>query len=167
MMKIIFNALMVLRGWFNTLACCQLLDSGFNQWLWWRWSRLKCLEDDSAFWLVVDYDSDRELLCQRGHRCGQSNSINWLLMRRVGGEWWWLIMVIMTNDDDDDIGSESEGSSCIHLTIATGRSSHWGWLSQKLVASVRSLLLICLSNSPSDHWYSSNWNGSSWKLSRS
>ena len=30
MMKIIFNALMVLRGWFNTLACCQLLDSGFN-----------------------------------------------------------------------------------------------------------------------------------------
>ena len=110
MMKIIFNALMVLRGWFNTLACCQLLDSGFNQWLWWRWSRSKCREDDSAFWLVVDYDSDRELLCQRGHRCGQSNSINWLLMSRGGWEWRWLIMVIMTNDDDDDIGSESSPS---------------------------------------------------------
>ena len=96
MMKIIFNALMVLRGWFNTLACCQLLDSGFNQWLWWRWPRLNCREDDSAFWLVVDYDSDRELLCQRGHRCGQSNSINWLLMRRGGLEWWWFILVIMT-----------------------------------------------------------------------
>ena len=102
MMKIIFNALMVLRGWFNTLACCQLLDSGFNQWLWWRWSRSKCCEDDSAFWLVVDYDSDRELLCQRGHRCGQSNSINWLLMSRGGWEWRWLITVIITNDNYDE-----------------------------------------------------------------
>ena len=42
------------------------------------------------------------------------------------------------------------------------RQRHWGCLSHKLVGSVgsdRCWFVLFISNSHSDHWYSSNWNG--------
>ena len=47
---------------------------------------------------------------------------------------------------------ESRSSACYAI------SGHWGCLSHKLVGRVATSLQVCLSNLPSCHWYSSNWN---------